>query len=156
MTTLTRRHLIGTIAGAAAVTLAPRIVAAQSAPAPAAGPFKVDPLAFAFNALEPHIDAKTMQIHHDLHHGAYVNNLNTIAKDHPQIAQMPVQDVLAKIGELPEAPLTFEKGPGAFLLSLPPLAPLPGAAELLAEEGAHHAKDQEKRHCLPLHYAPPN
>ena len=102
MTSLTRRHLFGTIAGAAAVTLVPRIVVAQSAPAAAAGPFKVEPLAYGFNALEPHIDAKTMQIHHDLHHGAYVNNLNNLAKDNPQIAQMPVQDVLAKIGELPE------------------------------------------------------
>jgi Fe-Mn family superoxide dismutase len=103
MTSLTRRHLFGTIAGAAAVTRAPRIVVAQTSPPPAAGPFSVEPLAYPFNALEPYIDAKTMQIHHDLHHGAYVNNLNTIAKDHPQIAQMPIQDVLAKLSELPES-----------------------------------------------------
>jgi superoxide dismutase, Fe-Mn family len=103
MSSLTRRHLLGTFAGAAAATLASRVVFAQTPPAPAAGPFKVEPLAYPFEALEPHIDAKTMQIHHDLHHGAYVNNLNTIAKDHPQITQMPIPDVLAKIGELPEA-----------------------------------------------------
>jgi len=100
---MTRRHALGAAASLAAVALAPRIVVAQTAaPAPAAGPFTVEPLGYAFNALEPHIDARTMQIHHDLHHGAYVNNLNNLAKDNPQIAQMPVQDVLAKIGELPE------------------------------------------------------
>jgi superoxide dismutase, Fe-Mn family len=44
-----------------------------------------------------------MEIHHDRHHVAYINNLNGIAKDNPQIAQMSVQDVLAKLGELPEA-----------------------------------------------------
>ena len=76
---------------------------AQPAPTAAPGAFSLPPLGYANDALEPHIDAKTMQIHHDLHHGAYVNNLNAIAKDNPQIAQMPVQDVLAKIGELPEA-----------------------------------------------------
>jgi Fe-Mn family superoxide dismutase len=103
MASMTRRHLFGAAAGIAAATLAPRVVVAQTPPAPAAGPFKVEPLAYPFNALEPHIDAKTMQIHHDLHHGAYVGNLNNIAKDNPQIAQMPVQEVLAKLGELPES-----------------------------------------------------
>src|SRR5262249_29956844 len=45
----------------------------------------------------------TMEIHHDRHHVAYINNLNGIAKDNPQIAQKPAQDVLAKLSELPEA-----------------------------------------------------
>src|SRR5262249_10282136 len=53
-------------------------------------------------ALEPAIDARTMEIHHDRHHAAYVSNLNTIAKDNPQIAQMPVEQMLAKLGELPD------------------------------------------------------
>src|SRR5207237_425659 len=66
-------------------------------------PFELPKLEYAFDALEPHIDARTMEIHHNRHHAAYVNNLNTLAKDHPQIAQMPPQDVLAKIGEMPEA-----------------------------------------------------
>src|ERR1043166_2846137 len=77
--------------------------AATGAAAAAAGPFKQDPLPYANNALEPHIDARTMEIHHDRHHAAYVSNLNNFAKDHPQIAQAPIQDVLAKLGELPEA-----------------------------------------------------
>jgi Fe-Mn family superoxide dismutase len=103
MPLMSRRKLMLAATGVAAVALGPRITVAQTPPAPAAGPFTLPPLTYAFNALEPHIDAMTMEIHHDRHHAAYVNNLNTIAKDHPQIGQMPIQDVLAKIGELPEA-----------------------------------------------------
>jgi Fe-Mn family superoxide dismutase len=107
MSLINRRKLMFAATGIAAATLAPRITVVQAqtppAAAPAAGPFKLDPLPYPTNALEPHIDAMTMEIHHDRHHAAYVNNLNTIAKDHPQIGQMPIQDVLAKIGELPEA-----------------------------------------------------
>jgi superoxide dismutase, Fe-Mn family len=98
---LTRRNLMLAATGVAAAAVVPRIALAQAMQPP--GPFKLDPLPYPTNALEPHIDAMTMEIHHDRHHAAYVNNLNTIAKDHPQIAQMPIPDVLAKIGELPEA-----------------------------------------------------
>src|SRR6266702_3843784 len=54
-------------------------------------------------ALAPHIDARTMEIHPERHHQAYVTNLNNIAKDHPEIAQKPITEVLAKLGELPES-----------------------------------------------------
>src|SRR6185436_14816168 len=67
---------------------------------PPAVPFTVPPLAYPFNALEPHIDAKTMEIHHDRHHAAYVANLNTIAKTSPQIASTAVQDVLGNLTAL--------------------------------------------------------
>jgi Fe-Mn family superoxide dismutase len=102
---MTRRKLMVAASGVAAVTLAPRITLAQTPTAapPAAGPFKQEPLPYPTNALEPHIDARTMEIHHDRHHAAYVGNLNAIAKDNPQIAQMPIPDVLAKLGDLPEA-----------------------------------------------------
>jgi superoxide dismutase, Fe-Mn family len=103
MPLMTRRNLVFAATSVAAATLAPRITVAQTPPAPAAGPFKQDALPYAANALEPHIDARTMEIHHDRHHAAYVNNLNGIAKDNPQIAQAPIQDVLAKLGDLPEA-----------------------------------------------------
>ena len=43
------------------------------------------PLNYPFNALEPHIDAKTMEIHHDRHHAAYVTNLNNFRQDNPQL-----------------------------------------------------------------------
>jgi len=92
------------IVGAASVALAPRIVVAQTAAPPAAspGPFKVPPLPYPTNALEPHIDALTMEIHHDRHHGTYVANSNIIAKDYPQIAAAPPAQVLLKLNELPE------------------------------------------------------
>lgn len=103
-----RRRLI---AGVTVVALAPNAAAAQNAtppgaappaPAPARGPFQVPPLAYAINALMPHIDILTMQMHHDHHHATYVANINAIAKDYPQIAAAPPTQVLAKLGELPE------------------------------------------------------
>ena len=96
---LNRRKLILGGAAIAGAALYPRIVVAQ---APAA-PFKLDPLPYPTNALEPHIDARTMEIHHGRHHQAYVTNLNNAVKDHSNVAGMQLQDILAKIGEMPEA-----------------------------------------------------
>jgi Fe-Mn family superoxide dismutase len=95
---LTRREIIVGTAAVAAVAYAPRVHAQA-----AAGPFKLEPLGYANNALEPHIDARTMEIHHDRHHAAYVANLNNAVKDHSNVASMPLQDILAKLGEMPEA-----------------------------------------------------
>jgi Fe-Mn family superoxide dismutase len=95
---VTRRQLIVGTATIAAVAFAPRAYA--QAPA---GPFKLDPLPYANNALEPHIDARTMEIHHDRHHAAYVTNLNNVIKDHSNVAAMPLQDIVAKLAEMPEA-----------------------------------------------------
>lgn len=58
-------------------------------------PFTVPPLVYAFDALEPHIDAKTMQIHHDLHHGAYVTNLNKALETAPALQGTSVEELLA-------------------------------------------------------------
>jgi Fe-Mn family superoxide dismutase len=88
--------------GLVAAAAVPRIVFAQGAMAPT-GPFKLDPLAYPTNALEPHIDAKTMEIHHDRHHQAFITNLNNFAKDNPQIADKPVPEVLAGLSSVPEA-----------------------------------------------------
>src|SRR5438093_12327675 len=75
-------------------------------------PFELPQLPYAFNALEPHIDARTMEIHHDRHHAAYVANLNNAVKDHSNIASMPLQDILAKLGEMPEAVRTALRNNG--------------------------------------------
>jgi Fe-Mn family superoxide dismutase len=104
---MTRRMVL--LGGAAlTATLSTRVAFAQAP----AGPFKLDPLPYAPNALEPHIDARTMEIHHDRHHQAYVTNLNNAVKDHSNVAQMPLQDILAKLGEMPEAVRTAIRNNG--------------------------------------------
>src|SRR5260370_29735423 len=64
--------------------------------------FAVPPLAYGFDALEPHIDAKTMEIHHDKHHAAYVNNANAALEAHPGLAIKSGEDLLWGINEVPE------------------------------------------------------
>ncbi|HEY2184967.1 MAG TPA: superoxide dismutase [Xanthobacteraceae bacterium] len=105
---LTRRSLAaGTAVLAAAFASRPSRLYAQAAPAPAppapSGPFKLPPLLYPTNALAPNIDAKTMEIHHDRHHKAYVDGLNTAVKDHSNVAAMPLEEILAKLGEMPES-----------------------------------------------------
>ncbi len=58
-------------------------------------PFTVPPLPYAFDALEPHIDKLTMEIHHDKHHGAYVANLNKALESAPALANKTVEELLA-------------------------------------------------------------
>lgn len=98
--TATRR----TVLGAAAVTLlaAPRAFA-QAASGAAPGPFTLPPLPYAPDANEPHIDAETMTLHHDRHHAAYVAALNGAVKDHAGLADRPVQDLLARLSDVPES-----------------------------------------------------
>ncbi|RYJ01295.1 MAG: superoxide dismutase, partial [Acetobacteraceae bacterium] len=95
---LDRRHAL--LGGAALATLLAAPRARAQAPT---GPFTLPPLPYAPNANEPHIDAQTMEIHHGRHHAAYVNNLNAVAKDHSQLGAMPIEQILAKLGEMPEA-----------------------------------------------------
>jgi Fe-Mn family superoxide dismutase len=77
-----------------------------------AGPFTLPPLGYPADALEPHIDAMTMQIHHDRHHAAYVSGLNAAVKDHPAVAAMPLQDILARLGEMPDGVRTALRNSG--------------------------------------------
>jgi superoxide dismutase, Fe-Mn family len=59
-------------------------------------------LPYDFAALEPHIDAQTMQIHHDKHHGTYVTNLNAALDKHPDLKGRAVEDLLRNINSIPE------------------------------------------------------
>ncbi|MCY9696399.1 superoxide dismutase [Paenibacillus alginolyticus] len=59
-------------------------------------------LPYANNALEPHIDAKTMEIHHDRHHNAYVTNLNAALDKHPALHGKSLNDLIADLNSLPE------------------------------------------------------
>lgn len=60
------------------------------------------PLPYAFDALEPHIDAQTMQIHHGKHHAAYVNNLNAALEKHPELQGKTAEDLIKDLNALPE------------------------------------------------------
>ena len=63
---------------------------------------EVPPLPYDYDALEPHIDEQTMQIHHDKHHAAYVTNLNAALEKHPELQQKSVEDLISGINSVPE------------------------------------------------------
>jgi Fe-Mn family superoxide dismutase len=65
--------------------------------------YELPPLPYPTNALEPHIDAKTMEIHHDKHHQAYITNANNALKDHPDLAAKPVDELIANLSQVPES-----------------------------------------------------
>src|SRR5260370_7167716 len=65
--------------------------------------FEVPPLPYDYNALEPYIDTQTMQLHHDKHHAAYVNNLNNALQNQSQLASWTVEDLVQRINEVPES-----------------------------------------------------
>ncbi len=74
--------------------------------------YEVPKLPYAFGALEPHIDARTMEIHHDKHHGAYVANLNTAVEHASDLADLSVEDLLRGIERVPEAIRTAVRNHG--------------------------------------------
>jgi len=73
--------------------------------------YSVPPLAYDFDALEPHIDAQTMEIHHDKHHGAYVTNLNA-ALEGTEWMDRPIESVLASLDVIPEDKRTAVRNNG--------------------------------------------
>ncbi len=99
------------LAGSAALLAAPLARAsATGAPSQPADlgtgltyPFAVPALPYAYDANEPAVDAQTMLLHHDKHHAAYVSNLNAALKDHPDQHSVPLQELLLRVGSLPEA-----------------------------------------------------
>ena len=64
--------------------------------------YELPPLPYAFGALEPHIDARTMEIHHDRHHATYIMNANNALADHPELAAMCVEDLISDLSAVPE------------------------------------------------------
>jgi superoxide dismutase, Fe-Mn family len=64
-------------------------------------PFTLPDLPYAFNALEPHIDAKTMEIHHDKHHGTYVSKLNAALEKAPSFQSKTIEDILRSLDAVP-------------------------------------------------------
>jgi superoxide dismutase, Fe-Mn family len=99
---------------------------AQSAPKPTAAPATssglsanpavLPPLPYAYDALEPYIDAQTMQLHHDKHHATYVKNVNDALKDYPDLSKQTVESLLQNLDQVPEAIRTkFRNNGGGHL-----------------------------------------
>lgn len=64
--------------------------------------FKLPDLPYSFDALEPVIDAKTMEVHHDKHHATYVNNLNKAVENYPEWTSKSIEDLMIHLKEVPE------------------------------------------------------
>ncbi|MBI4770682.1 MAG: superoxide dismutase [Chloroflexi bacterium] len=74
--------------------------------------FQLPPLPYAFDALEPHIDARTMEIHHDKHHAAYTANLNKALESAPEMAGKRAEELLKDLGAVPESIRTAVRNNG--------------------------------------------
>lgn len=75
-------------------------------------PFTLPALPYAENALEPHIDARTMNIHHTKHHAAYTNNLNAALEGHADLAGKTIEELLGSLEALPESIRTAVRNNG--------------------------------------------
>jgi Fe-Mn family superoxide dismutase len=109
---MTRREALRAMALSAAATTLPALAgpgagAAAAAPDSAAkatvptGPFKLPPLPYPPDALEPHVDAETMTLHHDKHHAAYVSGLNQAVAGKPELEKKTVEELIRDLDALP-------------------------------------------------------
>jgi Fe-Mn family superoxide dismutase len=105
---MTRREMLRAAAGGAAALTLPSFLRAQP---PAAG-FTLPKLPYAYDALEPVIDAETMTIHHTKHHQAYVDNLNKALGAAPEWLKKPIEEVVKNYKKLPEAIQTVVRNNG--------------------------------------------
>jgi Fe-Mn family superoxide dismutase len=74
--------------------------------------YELPPLPYAYDALEPHIDAKTMEIHHDKHHQAYVNKVNDAIKGNADLEAKSIEDLIAGLKSVPEGIRTAVRNHG--------------------------------------------
>lgn len=106
MSSSNRRQFISTtlgLAAAAATGLGKSAMAAD---------YTLPALPYDFKALEPHIDARTMEIHHDRHHATYIKNLNDALKPHAALQGKPVEELLKNLKDLPAAVQTAVRNNG--------------------------------------------
>ncbi len=64
--------------------------------------YELPKLNYAYDALEPHIDARTMEIHHTKHHQTYINNVNGVLEGHADLAAKTVEDLISDLDAVPE------------------------------------------------------
>ncbi len=105
---VTRRTALKTLgAGAALVGLgaigsSPALAQAKKSASGTPAPFELPKLGYAYDALEPHIDARTMEIHHTKHHQAYITNANNALKSQPALAKRTAEELVKDLDSLPE------------------------------------------------------
>src|SRR5436190_771194 len=104
---LSRRDALKTIGAGAAILGLGALNAPAADMAKSAGaimqPFALPKLAYGYDALEPHIDAKTMEIHHTKHHQAYITNANNALVNQSALQKMSAEEMLRNVSMLPEA-----------------------------------------------------
>lgn len=103
----TRRDFLHTLSAGMAIAVSGASLLAQ-----AKDPFTLPALPYTVDALEPHIDAQTMTIHHGKHHAAYVANLNTAVKSQPSLAGKSLEELLGNLNAVPEAVRTAVRNNG--------------------------------------------
>jgi superoxide dismutase, Fe-Mn family len=74
--------------------------------------YELPKLPYAYDALEPHIDARTMEIHHTKHHQTYITNVNNALKDHPDLAKKSVENLIRDLNAVPETIRTVVRNNG--------------------------------------------
>jgi Fe-Mn family superoxide dismutase len=158
---MSRRDMLKELSvGAATVLAGPLFLARAAEPAAALQPalggagFKLPPLPYPFDALEPHIDARTMEIHYTKHHQAYIDNLNKALKDYPNLQRKSVEELLKNLSALPETIRTAVRNHGGghanhslFWLWMKPHGggePTGALAEALAKKFGGFAKFKEQ------------
>lgn len=96
---VTRRTAVVTLGAGAALTLSGQ----TPATAPTAAPLVLPKLGYAYDALEPHFDARTMEIHHSKHHQGYVTNANAVLATLPELARLKPEEIVRSLEKAPEA-----------------------------------------------------
>jgi Fe-Mn family superoxide dismutase len=145
--------ILGAGVAVAGLGLAKSAGAAETAATPPALDWELPKLGYAYDALEPHIDARTMEIHHTKHHQAYINNAKGLLKDHPELLARGPEALVRDLAGVPESIRTgIRNNAGghvnhAFFWTL--LAPGGGtaasAAYLAAEAKAFPSRDELKK-----------
>src|SRR5512141_3151030 len=113
--------------------------------------FVLPPLPYAFDALEPYIDARTMEIHHDKHHGTYVTNLNNALASFADLQSRSIEDLVKNLASLPDAVRTAVRNNGgghlnhtAFWTQLKPGGSQPSGTLLQALDSTFGSLDSFK------------
>jgi superoxide dismutase, Fe-Mn family len=99
---INRRNFFVLLGGATATACLGTLAKSALAQEQPQGPFKLTPLPYDYNALEPYIDAETMRFHHDKHYAAYIKKLNEAVSKYPELTSQTAEELLRNIDDLPK------------------------------------------------------